>query len=271
MIGKALALLLVLLVLPSPVPGGIRGPGKYYGVVVFDQWGTCYLFGGVYLMYISEKAKENLRRYEGQSIILDAKKVFQPINPGDGLITDFKVVSHGEGAPPARGDGLVITVKSEFEGGDKPRFAIEVRNAGARRVEVEPSAIGPTLFGERVEGEFSSPSDGKSTARVTRCSLAEGRVCGESHRREGEELREYLLRVEAAGGHSSFDPFTLGGGEAKEFRVTLSVPAGKYDFMSGYSPGVHEGRGIASNIISFTVGENGRAAETANRRSGDTR
>jgi hypothetical protein len=33
---------------------GIRGPGKYHGVVFYDRWDNCYLFSGVYLMYISE-------------------------------------------------------------------------------------------------------------------------------------------------------------------------------------------------------------------------
>ena len=28
---------------------GIRAPGKYSGVVIYDRWGGCILFGGVYL------------------------------------------------------------------------------------------------------------------------------------------------------------------------------------------------------------------------------
>ena len=37
---------------------GIRGPGKYNGVVFYDRWDNCYLFSGVYLMYISEGVKQ---------------------------------------------------------------------------------------------------------------------------------------------------------------------------------------------------------------------
>src|SRR4051812_15803797 len=37
--------------------GGLRGPGKYNGVVLFDRWDNCYLFSGVYLMYVSETLK----------------------------------------------------------------------------------------------------------------------------------------------------------------------------------------------------------------------
>jgi hypothetical protein len=63
---------------------GIRGPGKYNGVVFYDRWDNCYLFSGVYLMYVSDRVKENLRSYSGRSIEIDAKEVHQPINPGDG-------------------------------------------------------------------------------------------------------------------------------------------------------------------------------------------
>ena len=37
---------------------GIRGPGIYNGVVIFDRWGACYLYSGVYLMPVSEKVKD---------------------------------------------------------------------------------------------------------------------------------------------------------------------------------------------------------------------
>jgi len=40
---------------------GLRGPGKYYGVVVFDRWDTCFLLSGPYITYISESVKNELR------------------------------------------------------------------------------------------------------------------------------------------------------------------------------------------------------------------
>src|SRR5579863_6398400 len=76
--------------------GGIRGPGKYSGVVIFDRWGGCILFSGVYLMYVSDSVKDQLREYEGQAIeidaLIDALEVKQPINPGDGLIRRLKIL-----------------------------------------------------------------------------------------------------------------------------------------------------------------------------------
>src|SRR5438128_2894549 len=84
----------LLLLLVSPATGGIRAPAKYSGVVFFDRWGGCLLFSGVYLMYISEDVKEGLRRYDGQAIEIDALRVIQPVNPGDGLIKRFNVLGH---------------------------------------------------------------------------------------------------------------------------------------------------------------------------------
>ena len=51
-----------------PCFGGIRSPGKYSGVVVFDRWDGCTLYSGIYVMYISEKTKDGLRPFEGQLI-----------------------------------------------------------------------------------------------------------------------------------------------------------------------------------------------------------
>ena len=82
----------------TPANAGIRGPGKYSGVVIFDRWDGCILFSGVYLMYISERVKDQLREYDGQAIELDALEVFQPKNPGDGLIQKLKVLGP---APPS--------------------------------------------------------------------------------------------------------------------------------------------------------------------------
>jgi hypothetical protein len=48
------ALWIVLLVLLSSgfvitAHAGLRGPGKYCGVVVFDRWDTCFLLSGPYI------------------------------------------------------------------------------------------------------------------------------------------------------------------------------------------------------------------------------
>jgi hypothetical protein len=110
--------------LPAAIPetafAGIRGPGKYAGVVIFDRWKSCILFSGVYLMYISENVKEGLREYEGQAILLDALEVRQPKNPGDGLITKYKVLGPAPHAAshsvvPTVPEGLVLTANGPFD------------------------------------------------------------------------------------------------------------------------------------------------------------
>lgn len=72
------------------VHAGLRGPGKYCGVVVFDRWGTCFLLSGPYITYISEAVKDELRPFEGKAMQVDASDVFQPMNPGDALIRNIK-------------------------------------------------------------------------------------------------------------------------------------------------------------------------------------
>src|SRR5262245_60482041 len=75
------ASMLVLCLPPRPAEAGIRGPGKYSGVVVYDRWGGCTLYSGVYVMYVSEKVKGKLCDYPGKSVQVDAREVLQLINP----------------------------------------------------------------------------------------------------------------------------------------------------------------------------------------------
>src|SRR3569623_622586 len=76
---------------------GIRGPWKYSGVVVFDRWDTCLLLDGLYVMYISSNAKEQLRQYADTPVEIYATHVFQPVNPGDGLIQEYTVKGPSSG------------------------------------------------------------------------------------------------------------------------------------------------------------------------------
>jgi hypothetical protein len=126
----------------------VRGPGKYNGVVIFDRWDGCHLFGGVYDMEVSEKVKELLRPYDGQAILVDAKEVLQPMNPGDGLITKLDVLGPAEepntktggNAPPLL-DGLVLTATPNFRKGGHDEFMITLRNTGPapRDIDMAPS------------------------------------------------------------------------------------------------------------------------------------
>ncbi len=57
--------------LATDVRAGERGPGKHSGVVVFDRWDGCTLYSGIYVMYISERVKDKLRKHAGKSVQID--------------------------------------------------------------------------------------------------------------------------------------------------------------------------------------------------------
>src|SRR6266496_3851038 len=132
--------------------GAIRGPGKYNGVVIFDRWGGCHLYSGIYVMEISESVKGLLRPYADQPVLIDAKEVYQPMNPGDGLIRKFDVLGPSEetksakfGQPPSL-DNLGLKVFANFSAPSGPELILELRNSGTAKRGVAMEALGPTLL-----------------------------------------------------------------------------------------------------------------------------
>ena len=244
------------------VHAGLRGPGKYSGVVIFDRWDTCLLLSGDYITYVSEEVKEHLRPYKDQAIQLDATEVFQPMNPGDALIRRYKIL--GPAPEPSRApaiEGARITVKSDFDVDRTVAFLITLENSAASPIQIESDGIGPTLLGLNPtdsQKTFTcfSPSDGKSVAWITRGTLAKPS--------SGSCTYDHHLIMSAS---YSIDPsskvpdrFNLNPGESKQVRVVLKVPAGPYQFLVGFGGGVHEGRSLASNAISFHVDRDGTPA-----------
>src|SRR5579862_6669903 len=121
---------------------GIRPAGKYNGVVLYDRWNNCYLFSGVYLMYVSDFVKEALRPFNGRSMEIDAKEVAQPMNPGDGLITKFVVVGESREnnrTPPISGIELRAAVSMSL---GHVNARIEIRDIGPMDISIDPDALG---------------------------------------------------------------------------------------------------------------------------------
>ncbi|MGH9895329.1 MAG: hypothetical protein ACREA0_25770, partial [bacterium] len=149
-------------------------PGKYTGVVIFDRWDGCILFSGVYLMYVSEVAKEDLRPYAGQAIEIDALDVFQPINPGDGMIRQLRIVGPAQGQRPwAPVDGLALTAEKTSTD-EPPSVRIEIRNKGGEPIRVVSSEIGLALMMKKQgseRGALRHVSDGPSIAAITRANV----------------------------------------------------------------------------------------------------
>jgi hypothetical protein len=225
---------------------GIRGPGRYSGVVVFDRSGTCFLLSGPYITYISDAAKNRLRPYQGKAIQVDASDVFQPLNPGDALIRKYEIIGP---APDTHHwailDGLELVAKSDFGPHGSPTFVIEIRNNGNKSTQVDSSDFGPTLLGLKPKATFC-PSDGKSEAWITRGDLV--------HLSSWESASDGVKDSASYTIDSKNRPpkrFQLAPGQSKQFRVTFKVSPGQYQFMVGYGGGVHEEKSLASNAISF--------------------
>jgi hypothetical protein len=270
---KKLTTSLVLLVLlAAAAHAGIRGPGKYRGIVIFDSWDTCYIYDGAFLMYVSEKTKERLRKYEGRYVEIYAKEVVQPMNPGDGRIIKFDLLSSSGLKPqPPRFKDLAITAEPLFEPGRKPRFALAVENRGSKDVTVGQVSIAPTLLGEKDESDVFSPSDGKSEARITRCGLDSARLFYEEHgvtitKPDGQKTtltKRYTFEVEDE--RSLPADLIIPAGQSLRVVISLDIPPGAYDFLFSCDVSILENRRIASNIISFQTDDAGFTSLLNNR------
>ena len=248
--------------------GSIRGPGKYNGVVIFDRWDGCHLYGGVYDMEVSEKVKELLRPYNGQAILVDAKEVWQPMNPGDGLITKLEILGPAEepstitggNAPPLL-DGLVLTAAPSFGEGGPDEFVITLRNTGPAPREIDMDALGPTLFAKKGGNDcfefMGSPSDGPSYAAATRRSILSLYSGGaNSCSWGGKEVR---IRLFLEPGLVFPERRSLAAGEAIEIPIQFDLTPGEYEFVAGYGGAVHASRLLATNRLGFEVDAAGHA------------
>ncbi|QOY90368.1 hypothetical protein [Paludibaculum fermentans] len=259
--GRASVLLGCLLVLAAS--GGIRGDGKYNGVVVFDRWGGCHLYGGAYVMEISEQVKGLLRPYADQAVLIDAKEVWQPINPGDGLIRKLAVLGPSEettavqfGRPPLL-DDLELKVFANFRAASGPELILELKNNGTSKRGVDMDALAPTLLAKRQEVECFCPSDGPSCLAVTRTNinfLHQHPVAGAC----SVNGRSRTVRLWLSPGVAVQKAFELGPGQSIEVSLQFDLSAGEYEFLAGYGAGVHQSRTLASNRIAFDVDGQGQ-------------
>lgn len=254
--------LLLVTLLATTSLAGIRGRGKYTGVVIFDRWDTCYLYSGVYLMYVSSKTKEQLRQYQGKSVLIDAKEVYQPINPGDGLIGKFKFLSVAKNEPNGLAQ-LSLMVEPSFQNNKPPALVLIIENRGANPISVSTGALAPTLLGPK--GNVVSPSDGKSDAWLTRSPLkfpsflkeiGFGPKSKNTHPIIWDGNIEYYLNVE----QELPDRIQIPPNGKTTITMSVYLPKGQYDFLCGYTGGVQDGKSIASNLVAFSVDETGRAS-----------
>jgi hypothetical protein len=239
--------------------GGIRGPGKYTGVVVFDRWGACTLSSGPYVMYVAEAEKGRLREYAGSCVTLVASDVFQPINPGDGLIKKFEVAKPGAGE---RGDGeptspFRISVRLAIEAKHPPGAIIDVENVGAEPATLRYDSLAPTLLVKKKDlVQALSPSDGPSVALMTRQAFwiggdDEPRLSG------GGVSQAVPYRWQVTNTLNLPREQVLAPKEKATIAMTFGVPEGEYDFFAGYRGGARSGETVASNLVAFDVAADG--------------
>jgi hypothetical protein len=237
-----------------PVHAGIRGPGKYCGVVVFDRWDTCFLLSGPYITYVSDSVKDELRAYQGKAMQIDALAVLQPMNPGDAVVRKYQIIGPAPNTHHwAMLDGLELVAESDFGTGGTPAFLIEIRNAGNGPVMVDSSEFGPALLGLNAGGLFSA-SDVKSEAWITRVAL----VNPSSWEIKNGSVK-YSASYEIDQKTRPPQRFQLMPGQSTRVRVIFKVSPGQFQFIVGYGGGVHEEKSLASNAISFDLDEQGIA------------
>ncbi len=258
------ASILLLIVCCTFCTAGFRAPGNYCGVIIFDRWDGCILYSGTYLMYVSRKIKEQLRPYEGQSIQVKALDVFQPENPGDGLIRKLKYLGP---APSSKHlDKLKnISLKSHIytPRGKHPIGVITIRNQGLKQLRLSGQHLAFTVLTKTPKKTAAwIASDGPSFALITRVNF---------------ELRDTDFRWHGRGVSAGIpyswttgkdmalsESFMLTPGAEKQIEIHLDLPDGQYNFLCGYGGGVHENNCLTSNCSSFDI-QDGIAREVNER------
>lgn len=227
---------------------GLRLPGKYCGVVIFDRWDGCTLSSGVYVMHIADRVKAQLRDRVGDCVQIDAKKVWQYSNPGDGEIQEFEYLGP---APPPAGWSLAmlkLRVVANFDDGESPSFRIIARNAGDADFTIAASEFASTVLMKPPGGRRSS------FVLITRqsfWSIDQPRAAG-SGVTNGQE---YAWKINAPLPES----MVLKPNEEQSVTIRLDLPPGEYQILAGYGGGTHEKQCLASNLVSFDIDSQGRA------------
>lgn len=233
---------------------GERGEGKYSGVAIFDRWGGCTLYSGIYVMYVAEEAKAQLADQAGKCVQIDATKVEQPHNPGDGLIKKLTVLGTAPAMPEWESpSGMTVKVTPSFKDGQKPAFLIRVDNTSEKPVTLRMNSLAPSLLASKQKQGLWSPSNGPSTAVVTRQSF----WVGDKPRLKGANATWHWTVTKP---ETLKEKVSLHPKEGFEIEIAFKLPAGEYDFLAGYGGGVHAGQCIASNLIAFDMKADGTAS-----------
>jgi hypothetical protein len=200
-------------------------------------------------MYVSERVKDQLREYSGQAIELDALEVIQPTNPGDGLIQKLRVDGP---APPSKGpftfESISLNAQPVAVEGVRTAIELTVTNESDTLARIDTSQIGFVLLSEKIPG-VNTPSDGPSTAVITRSNVLVGK--GTWGLGDGETVYSYTYVIP-----ESFrlpQVFELAPHRSRTTQFRFELPRGHYQFFAGYGGGVHESKLNVSNPVSIEL------------------
>lgn len=249
------------LLLTVTCPAGIRGPGRYSGVVVFDRWGGCTLCRSWFITYISEAAKEPLTKHSGELVTLDATDVFQPINPGEALIRKFTLIAPERGAKqePSPRASVRLSVRPDFKDGQAPVFTIVAQNMGEAPALLKYDSLSPVVLTKKRGGpNYFEPADGPSRAVMT--SEVFWSLGDDVPRLHGAGTRWNVSYKWAVTNVVTLPrEVVLGPKEKTLLSLSVSLPAGEYEFFAGYYDHQRPEECVASNLVGFDIGADDRA------------
>jgi hypothetical protein len=253
--------------------GAIAFPGKHSGTVIYDRWDGCIFYSGVKVDYITDKDKEQLRKYSGQNVEIDVKELSQPVNPGDALFSKFVYV----GAAPAPTNKLEEKVAKALrvqtalgaKDGEMPVLNAVIVNDGKEDFQCERLTLAPTVLTKFTKPErWLCPADGPSFAAMTReeVRLGDWSTAGRPDRMV---VKGYFWSTEGVQNGVPgkmrvrddarlHEALTIKAHEKLAVAIEIEVPAGEYDFLCGLSAVSGFNGATTSNLTAFDVDEGGK-------------
>jgi len=234
----------------------LASPGKYCGVVVFDRWGSCLLLGGPYVVHVSRKVSDDLLPYKGKAMQLDAQDVTQ-----GGMTAEYVMINKYRILGPAPDtnrrypvDTLQLVASDAFGSTGKPRFVVEIRNAGRSAVRVDRSLIGIVLL--RSGAPDLPVSDEVSTDLIGAGGIGSGSFM--SYTRSNNLRFSWGYTVDMRTRPPA--KFMIAPGQLVKIRLTFKLYPGQYQLIFDYGGGAQmDEKSIASNAISFDMNDKRRA------------
>jgi len=256
---QVLTVLTSLAALVTPSLAGIRAPGRYTGVVVFDRWGGCVLCSGYDFNYVSESAKAPLEDQDRQRVELDATVVLQVINPGKALLKEFAQVWTKPPEPPPAPDPLRLSLQPAFADGEPARFEITAVNNGAGDMTLRYDALAAHVLTKREAHGLFQVSDSPSDAVLTAHFMLEEPGRGPTRVRGGGVLAGVPHAWYVTSAMSLPTGVILGPGERTSLTIAVDLPPGEYDAFAAYGHYTDRGYCTASNSVGFDIGADGLA------------